>query len=107
MSNIKKIEFYDATTGEPVDKERYGIEASIFRKVDNVDLLFDSRGQYLGIRTCRGKIIDGKYTGKKGIRDFKPFTDLEIWTGIECPKIDFIESREGSFIQIREGQRLH
>ncbi len=107
MSNIKKRDFYNATTGEYADKERYGADAEIFKKVDNVDLVFDSRGEYLGIRTCRGKIIDGKYTCKKGILDFKSFTDLEMWSGIECPKVDFIESGEGSFIQIREGQKLY
>jgi len=101
MSNIKKKEFYDAITGDDVDKERYGIDASIFKKVDNVDLVFDSRGEYLGMRTCRGKIIDGKYTCKKGVFDFKSFTDLKIWAGVQCTKVDFIETKDGNFMQIR------
>lgn len=102
MSNLKKIDFYNVITGEPVNKERYGIDASTFRKVDNIDMVFDSRGEYLGIRTCRGKTINGKYTCKKGIFDFKSFTDLKIWEGVECAKVDFIETRAGDFIQIRK-----
>lgn len=101
MSNIKKIDFYDVATGEHVSGENYGIHASVFKKVDNVDLVFDSRGKYLGIRTCRGKIINGKFTGKKGIYDFKSFMDLNIWSGIECCKVDFIETKEGISAQIR------
>lgn len=101
MSNIKKRDFYDAVTGEPVNKERYGIDAVVFRKVDNVDLVFDSRGRYLGTRTCRGKIINGKYTCKKGVFDFRSFMDLDIWEGVQCPKVDFIETKEGNFIQIQ------
>lgn len=100
MVNVKKIEFYDVTTGQSANKERYGIDTSVFRKVDNVDLIFDSRGKYLGIRTCRGEIIDGKYTCKKGILDFKSFTDLKIWAGSQCAKVDFIETKEGDFLQI-------
>ncbi len=101
MVNIKKIEFYDATTGKSVEKERYGIDAQVFKSVDNVDLIFDSRGQYLGIRTCRGKIINGKYTSKKGIRDFKSFMDLNVWSGIRCAAADFIETGEGEFLQLK------
>jgi len=102
MSNLKKIDFYDAITGDPVNKERYGIDASVFKKVDNVDLVFDSRGEYLGIRTCRGKIINGKYTCKRGILDFKSFNDLKIWAGVPCAKADFIETKNGNFMQIRK-----
>lgn len=102
MSNLKKRDFYDAITGEPVKEERYGVDAYIFKKVDNVDLIFDSRGEYLGIRTCRGKMINGKYTCRKGIFDFKSFTDLMIWKGIRCAKVDFIETNNGNFIQIKK-----
>lgn len=102
MSNIKKRDFYDAITGEPVNKERYGLDAAVFKKVDNVDLVFDSRGEYLGIRTCRGKIINGKYTCKKGILDFKSSMDLKIWARVQCAKVDFIETGEGNFMQIRK-----
>ncbi len=101
MVNIKKIDFYDATTGQSVSGDTYGKDASVFKKVDNVDLVFDSRGEYLGIRTCRGMIINGKYTSKKGIRDFKSFMDLMIWAGVQCAGVDFIETSEGNFMQIR------
>ena len=105
MTNIKKRDFYDVITGYPVSKERYGLDATVFKKVDNVDLIFDSRGQYLGIRTCRGKIINGRYTCKKGgISDFKSFTELKIWEGIRCPKVDFIETKAGNFIQIKNNE---
>lgn len=101
MSNIKKLDFFDVTTGYPVSGESYGRDTSTFKKVDNVDMIFDSRGEYLGIRTCRGKFINGKYTVKEGIRDFKSFLDLGIWTNVQCPKVDFIETRDGTSIQIR------
>lgn len=102
MSNIKKKDFYDAITGEPVDEERYGIDASVFRKVDNVDLVFDSRGEYLGTRTCTGKFINGKYTFKKGPLSFKSFTDLKIWARERCADVNFVETEEGNFIQIKK-----
>jgi len=100
--NIKKKDFFNCTTGEENGGEDYGINCSTFKKVDNVDLVFDSRGEYLGIRTCRGKIINGKYTCKVGIRDFKSFMDLKIWAGTPCAKADFIETKNGNFIQIRK-----
>ena len=102
MVNIKKLDYYDVITGYPVNKERYGFEASVFRKVDNVDMIFDSRGLYLGLRTCRGKFVDGKYTCKRGIFDFKPFSDLKIWAGRQCPNVDFIETGDGNFMQIKK-----
>ena len=102
MTNIKKKDFYDSTTGEDANGENYGIDAAIFKKVDNVDLVFDSRGRYLGIRTCRGKFINGKYTSKVGIRDFKSFMDLRVWAGTRCANVDFIETDQGNFIQIRK-----
>lgn len=102
MSNIKKRSFFNCITGEENRGEDYGINSSTFKKVDNVDLVFSSRGEYLGIRTCRGKIINGKYTCKQGIRDFKSFDDLKIWAGIQCAKADFIETKDGNFIQIRK-----
>lgn len=100
MSNLKKRDFYDSTTGECVSGENYGFDCSVFKKVDNVDMVFDSRGQYLGVRTCRGKFINGKYTSKQGIRDFKSFMDLDIWKGARCADIQPIETRDGNFIQI-------
>ena len=101
MVNTKKIEFYDVITGQPANKEMYGLDTAVFRKMDNVDMIFDSRGTYLGIRTCRGKIIDGKYTCKKGgILDFKSFEDLKIWAGARCAKVDFLETKDGNFVQL-------
>lgn len=84
MVNIKKLDFYDVITGDSSDGKNYGVDTSIFRRADNIDMIFDSRGSYLGIRICRGKFIDGKYTGKKGIYDFKSFMDLKIWAGGRC-----------------------
>lgn len=101
MSNIKKLDFFNVITGNPVSEESYGRDSSTFKKVDNVDMVFDSCGRYLGIRTCRGKLINGKYIAKEGIRDFKSFLDLNIWTSKQCPKVDFIETRDGTSIQIR------
>lgn len=102
MVNIRKYEFFDVITGEPVTSKNYGRDAEVYRRTDNVDLIFDSRGEYLGIRTCRGKIINGKFTGKIGKYDFKSFLDLKIWAGRECSKVDFIETKEGTFAQIRQ-----
>lgn len=101
MSNIKKKEFYDVITGDDATVENYGLDAAIFRKVDNVDLVFDSRGSYLGIRTCRGKFINGKYTCKRGIYDFKSDIDLRIWAGKICSDIQLIETKDGNFLQLR------
>ena len=102
MSNVKKREFYDVITGDYASEKNYRLDASIFKKVDNVDLIFDSRGSYLGIRTCRGKFINGKYTCKRGMFDFKSFIDLKIWGGKQCSGVDFIETGEGVFMQIRK-----
>lgn len=102
MVNIKKRDFYDVITGDSVSGENYGLDAAVFKKVDNMDLVFDSRGKYLGTRTCRGTFINNKYTSKKGIFDFKSFLDLKIWAGRECRKVDFIETKEGVSAQIRQ-----
>lgn len=100
MSNIKKRDFYNAITGDSVDGNKYGIDAEIFKKTDNVNMLFDSRGSFLGIMTCRGKFINGRYTCKRGIYDFKSFLDLKIWAGQRYSSMDFIEAKEGVFLQI-------
>lgn len=102
MCNIKKRDFFNVITGEPTNAENYGTDASIFKKTDNTDLIFDSRGVYLGLRTCRGKFINGKYTSKQGIRDFKSADDLRIWAVTKCANVDFIETGEGNFMQIKK-----
>lgn len=105
MSNIKKRDFYNAITGDSVDGNKYGIDTEIFKKTDNVNMLFDSRGSFLGIMTCRGKFINGKYIVKKGPYDFKSFLDLKIWAGKRCDSIDFIETKDGMFLQIDTTKR--
>jgi hypothetical protein len=100
MSNVRKKEFYDAVTGDTTDGKYYGIDAAVFRKVDNVRMLFDSRGEYLGIITCKGSLVNGKYTTKKGPYDFKSFSDLKIWAGKGCNLSNFIETKDGDFLQI-------
>jgi hypothetical protein len=100
MCNVRKKEFYDAVTGDATDGKYYGMDAAIFRMVDNVDMVFDSRGSYIGIRTCRGKFVDDKYTTKKGPYDFKSFSDLKIWAGKGCSPSNFIETKDGDFLQI-------
>jgi hypothetical protein len=100
MCNVKKMEFYDAITGVTTDSKYYGNDAAVFRRVDNVDMIFDSRGKYLGIRTCRGTFVDGKYTTKKGPCDFKSFIDLKIWAGKGCNLSNFVETKDGDFLQI-------
>lgn len=106
MCNIRKKDFYDAITGYSVGGQDYGTNASTFRKVDNVDMIFDSRGKYLGLRTCRGKLVDGKYTSKQGPSDFKSFLDLKIWAGKECNPAHFIEKRSGTFLQTSPDKRI-
>lgn len=100
MCNVRKKEFYDAITGDTTDGKYYGTDAAIFRKVDNVDMVFDSRGSYIGIRTCRGTFVNDKYTTKKGPYDFKSFSDLKIWAGKGCNLSNFIETKDGDFLQI-------
>ncbi len=100
MSNMKKRDFYNIITGERVDGENYGIDAAISKEVDNVVLVFDSRGEYIGIRTSRGKFENGKYIVKKGPYDFKSFLDLNIWAGKRCCSANFIETKDGTFLQI-------
>jgi len=101
MSNIKnQMMFFDIITGNIASAEDYGIDGRVYRKADNVDLIFDSRGSFLGIRTCRGKFINGKYIVKKGPYDFKSFLDLKIWTGKRCSSTNFIETKDGMFLQI-------
>ena len=100
MVNIKKRDFYNAITGDETDGKDYGVDASTFRRVDNVNMVFSSRGEYLGIQTCRGKIVDGKYIAKQGPSDFKSFQDLKIWAGKGCRNEFFIETKDGTFVQI-------
>lgn len=100
MSNIKKRDFYDVVTGDTVGEDNYGIDAATFKKVDNVEMIFDSRGSYLGTRTCRGKMVNGKYIATKGPYDFKSFIDLKIWAGTGCVPTQFIETPDGNFLQI-------
>lgn len=100
MANIKKRDFYNAITGDVTDAKYYGTDAAIFRRVDNVSMIFSSRGEYLGLMTCRGKMVDGKYIAKKGPSDFKSFSDLKIWDGKGCRNEFFIETKDGTFVQI-------
>jgi hypothetical protein len=104
MCNFKKKEFYDAITGNTTDGKYYGIDAAVFRNVDNVKMIFTSRGEYLGIITCKGTFIGGKYTTKKGPFDFKSFSDLKIWAGKGCSPSNFFETKDGDFLQI-DGQK--
>jgi len=91
MTNLKKKDFYNVITGEDVNKESYGINASTFKRVINVDMVFDSRGQYIGIRTCRGKFENNKYIPNKGIHDFKSFSELMIWNNQKCTLIEEVK----------------
>lgn len=104
MVNIKKRDFYDVVTGDIVESKYYGEDAATFKRVDNVNMVFSSRGEYLGLVTCRGKFVDGKYTTKKGPYDFKSFMDLKIWAGKGCSPTCFIESKDGNFLQV-DGKR--
>ncbi len=100
MVNLKKKNYFDCITGESVSGKSYGTDAVTFKKVDNIDMVYDSRGLYLGMVTCRGSIKNGKFTGKKGPRDFKSFIDLKIWAGKRCSRMDFIETKYGINMQI-------
>jgi hypothetical protein len=85
MTNIKKKEFYNCVTGCVELGNNYGYYATVFKKTVNVDMIYDSRGEYLGLRTCRGSIENKKYVPNKGIRDFKSFTELyKLWNGQMC-----------------------
>lgn len=107
MSNIKnQMSFFNVITGEIAKPEEYGVDGRIYRKSDNVDMIFDSRGSYLGVRSCRGKFVDDKhgnkvYTCKKGIYDFKSFLDIKKYQLQSCD-IDFIETGEGTYAHIGE-----
>lgn len=100
MCNIKKKDCYNAITGDEADIQYYGMDTAIFKRVANVDMIFDSRGEYLGVRTSKGKFVDGKYIVTKGPYDFKSFLDLKIWAGQECKKAQFIETKDGMCVQI-------
>lgn len=101
MSNLKKIEYFNVVTGIPVSGEKYGVDASIFRKTDNVDLVFDSRGKYLGLRICGGREIDGKYTFKKGGFYFKSSDDLKIWENIKCIDYKVEKTKNGNIAKVK------
>lgn len=103
MTNIKKMEFFDVTTGEPISRDRYGIDGKIFKRVDNVHMIFDSRGQYLGIRICRGKFINGKFTGKKGIYDFRSFLELKEWENVTC---SILQKADQEIVDIIEKENI-
>lgn len=95
MVNIKKLDYFDVITGYAVDSRNYGLDAAVFKKADNVQMIFDSRWEYLGIITCRGKFINGKYTAKQGPKDFKSIDDLKIWAGVRCCNTDFVGTKDG------------
>jgi hypothetical protein len=48
MSNIKKRDFYDVITGDPVMSKNYGYDSSIYKRSDNADMIFDSEGRISG-----------------------------------------------------------
>lgn len=98
MVNVKKLDYFDVTTGIAVNSKNYGKDAVIFKRTDNVDMIFDSRGNYLGITTCRGSFDNnGRYTTKKGPKDFKSFMELEqIWKDVKCCDTHFVESKDGT-----------
>jgi hypothetical protein len=100
MCNMKRKDFYDVITGDIVEANNYGRDTATFKKVDNVDMVFDSRGSYLGIRTSKGKFVGKKYIASKGPYDFKSFLDLKIWAGQECSRTRFIETKDGMIMQI-------
>lgn len=100
MVNLRKKEFYDIISGDSESGERYGTDATISKKVDNVDLVYDSRGRYLGIRTCRGKFENGIYIANKGPYDFKSISDLKVWAGKRCRSMDFLETKDGAVLTI-------
>lgn len=90
MSNIRKKEFYDVITGESVEEDRYGEDAIIYKKSTNVDMIFDSHGQYLGIRKSLGKMINGKLTFRRGPYIFQSADELKYLVGIKWTTISLI-----------------
>ena len=78
-------EFFNVYTGETEDGSLYGIDASVFKRTDNVKLVHDSHDKYLGMKTCRGSFNqNGTYTTRKGPYDFKSFEELKMWVGQRC-----------------------
>lgn len=104
MVNVKKLDYFNVVTGDAVDGKSYGRDAAVFKQSDNVEMIFSSRGEYLGITICEGKFINGKYTGKQGPKNFKSFTDLKIWAGRECINTNFIQTEDGVAINIYPGR---
>lgn len=100
MCNIRRKECYDAVTGDTVNARYDGKNAATFRKVDDANLIFDSRGQYLGIRTSKGKFAKGVCATKKGPYEFKSFVDLRTWTNQGCRKAIFAETKDGTFMRM-------
>lgn len=85
IDNNKDFDFFNVYTGEIEDGFLYGKDSSVFKRTDNIKLVRDSRGKYLGIKTCRGSFNpNGIYTARKGPSDFKSYEELKIWVGQKC-----------------------
>ena len=107
MSNLKQKDYFDCITGETVDDYNYGKDAKIFKKTDNIDLIYDSHGNYLGLRCSMGKFENengkdhkGKYIWSKGPYYYKSTEDLKVWGGIKCSPHIGIKLDKEAFVEI-------
>lgn len=107
MSNLKKKDYFDCTTGEKVDGENYGRDAKIFKKSDNMELIYDSHGNYLGLRCSMGKFENenskdnkGEYIWSKGPYYYKSVEDLKVWDGIKCLDHFGIKLDKEAFVRV-------
>jgi len=109
MVNFKKKDFFNCITGEDNDGSTYGTSAVIFRRSNNVELIYDSHNNYLGLRISTGKYENenneknkGKYIWSKGPYYYKSPEDLKIWEGIKCSKTNGIKIGSEAFVEINK-----
>lgn len=104
MVNFKKKDYFDCITGENVDASNYGKDAKIFKNADNMELMYDSHGNYLGIRCSMGKYINEKtketYVWSSGPYYYKSPEDLKVWDGIKCSEHVGIKLGKEAFVEV-------
>lgn len=110
MTNLKKKEYFNVITGEKNDGKTYGKDAKIFKYADNISLIYDSRGKYLGLRISKGKFEfeddianKGLFIWEKGPFYFKSSDELKIWEGVSCIHHDDIKIGSEGFVKIKKG----
>lgn len=98
MCNIKIKDFYNFITGEDCGKDTYSIFKTTYIKCNYEQLIYDSRGKYLGLRRRKIDCKNGKIVIEKHYK-FESFLYLKSHDNIpichcETPRISTVENTQ-------------